>query len=258
MAVHVSEQTQETAPSTEGIRGQIVGSTDSTNFQLALTWEQYSPYGWLVARHQSAGHGRHGRAWEAPEGTSLLVSVLVPTLTEPSLVPLAAGLAMRRVILEQMRDLPTFLKWPNDVLIGKQKVAGILTQYLERRGQTHWLVVGAGLNLTTPTSVLENYGATSLHAQGWSGSTGDDSLALLATRFAAHLQMELEKNAVVAEFSAHCPLLGQEVTASLPGGRSITGTAGPISPLGELLVAGNPVRAGEVTLAAKPIFEEQI
>lgn len=96
-----------------------------------------------VAEEQTEGRGRLGRAWEAPGGTSVLVSVLLlPAVAAPRLpeLSLVAGGAVAEAILEVTGIEPT-IKFPNDVLIGRRKVAGILAESSEGR-----VVLGIGVN----------------------------------------------------------------------------------------------------------------
>ncbi|MGH9114974.1 MAG: biotin--[acetyl-CoA-carboxylase] ligase, partial [Acidimicrobiales bacterium] len=120
--------------------------TDSTNRVVAELVEAGAPEGVVVATElQTAGRGRLDRTWEARPGTSLLVSVLVrPAGLEPDrwhLVTAAAGLAARRACSEVAGFTPD-LKWPNDLMIGDRKLAGILAQVAGGA-----VVVGMGLNV---------------------------------------------------------------------------------------------------------------
>ncbi len=97
-----------------------------------------------VAEEQTAGRGRLGRSWQAPAGTSVLVSVLLLPDVEPARLPelsLVAGRAVAEAILEVTGVEPT-IKFPNDVLIGGRKVAGILAESSEGR-----VVLGIGVNV---------------------------------------------------------------------------------------------------------------
>lgn len=96
-----------------------------------------------VAEEQTEGRGRLGRAWEAPGGTSVLVSVLLlPAVAAPRLpeLSLVAGGAVAEAILE-VTGIEPAIKFPNDVLIGRRKVAGILAESSEGR-----VVLGIGVN----------------------------------------------------------------------------------------------------------------
>ena len=97
-----------------------------------------------VAEEQTEGRGRLGHRWEAPAGTSVLVSVLLRPAVEPARLPelsLVAGGAVAEAIVEVTGIEPT-IKFPNDVLIDGRKVAGILAESSEGR-----VVLGIGVNV---------------------------------------------------------------------------------------------------------------
>jgi BirA family biotin operon repressor/biotin-[acetyl-CoA-carboxylase] ligase len=112
--------------------------TDSTNARARELAAAGAPHGTLVtASEQTAGRGRQGRTWSAPAGRALLCSLVIRA--PRPLLPLAAGVAVAGVAGDDAR-----VKWPNDVLIGGRKVAGIL---VEGRPQEAWGVLGIGLNV---------------------------------------------------------------------------------------------------------------
>ena len=114
--------------------------TDSTQRMLA---EDEVEGAVAVADEQREGRGRLGRAWEAPAGTSVLVSVLLlPAVEAPRLpeLSLVAGGAVAQAIVEVTGLEPT-IKFPNDILVGGRKVAGILAESSEGR-----VVLGIGVN----------------------------------------------------------------------------------------------------------------
>jgi BirA family transcriptional regulator, biotin operon repressor / biotin---[acetyl-CoA-carboxylase] ligase len=96
-----------------------------------------------VAEHQTAGRGRLGRQWAAPAGTALLVSLLLEPPAGKKLpeLSLVAAVAVAQVV-EKATGLSAQIKWPNDVMLNRRKVAGILS---EVSGST--VVVGIGLNV---------------------------------------------------------------------------------------------------------------
>ena len=116
-------------------------STDSTQRMLA---EDESEGAIGVAEVQTEGRGRLGRAWEAPAGTSVLVSVLLlPAVEAPRLpeLSLVAGGAVAQAIAE-VTGLEPAIKFPNDILVRSRKVAGILAESSEGR-----VVLGIGVNV---------------------------------------------------------------------------------------------------------------
>ena len=99
---------------------------------------------WLIALRQDGGKGRHGRVWETIEGNflgSTLVQLRPDDPPAPALT-LAAGLALIEAVEMEAPGAPLALKWPNDLMLGDAKLAGIL---LERSGDK--VVVGFGVNL---------------------------------------------------------------------------------------------------------------
>jgi BirA family biotin operon repressor/biotin-[acetyl-CoA-carboxylase] ligase len=121
-----------------------VASTQLTAFELAEAGACDGTA--VVALTQTDGRGRRGRRWHDEPGTSLLLSVVVrPTLAlaEWPLLSFAGALAVTDM-LEAVANLSTRLKWPNDVLVGGRKIAGIL---LESRTALPAVIVGIGVNL---------------------------------------------------------------------------------------------------------------
>jgi len=129
---------------------QLHDSLASTNATLMVAALDGAPDGTLVcAEHQAAGKGRRGRAWHSVPGGSLTFSVLwrfEAGLQSMAGLSLAAGLAVARAINRHSVH-PVQLKWPNDVLAGYRKLAGVL---VEVQGDMHgaaFAVVGIGLNV---------------------------------------------------------------------------------------------------------------
>ncbi|MEA2291739.1 MAG: BirA family transcriptional regulator [Solirubrobacteraceae bacterium] len=118
------------------------GSTNATARELAAAG---APHGTLVtAGVQTAGRGRQGRSWVAPPGRALLCSLVV---RDPDrLLALRGGLAVADLAGPSGR-----VKWPNDVLLGGRKLAGVLA---EARPQERWAVLGIGVNVAVDVSAL--------------------------------------------------------------------------------------------------------
>ena len=154
-----------------GWRVEVVEETISTNALAMERGAAGEPDGYaVIADHQVGGRGRRGNRWESPPGSALLLSALlrpeVPLSRWPR-VAVAAAVAVCRAITGTTPLLPT-VKWPNDILIGARKVAGIL---IESRaplaGSAGCLVVGIGINVHTREFPLTlRYPATSLALAG--------------------------------------------------------------------------------------------
>ncbi len=109
----------------------------------------------VVAETQTSGRGRMGRVWFSPPGAGLYVSIVlrprpsegVHRLADPSaLLTLTAGVALADGV-QASTGLPVEIKWPNDLLVGKRKLAGILAEAVAQDGHLHFIVLGFGLNL---------------------------------------------------------------------------------------------------------------
>jgi BirA family biotin operon repressor/biotin-[acetyl-CoA-carboxylase] ligase len=124
----------------------VLGSTMTESSRLAAAG---APSGTVVgAEEQTAGQGRHGRSWHSEPGSGLYVSVILRRQFTPVALPvvtLALGLAAQEAI-RKATDIACDLRWPNDVLIGSKKCAGILTQ-LESSTYSSAIIAGIGINV---------------------------------------------------------------------------------------------------------------
>src|SRR5262249_41599742 len=125
-------------------------STNTVAFEAADAGER-GPL-WIMARHQTQGRGRSGRHWASSRGNlsaSLLLRLACPLAVAHQL-SLVAGVAVAEAILHAAgsRPLALRLKWPNDVLIGEGKCAGILPESRSTPGGEVLVVIGIGVNLT--------------------------------------------------------------------------------------------------------------
>lgn len=131
-----------------------IEKTASTNDVAARLAELGAEEGTtVVAEMQTAGRGRHGRAWFSPPGAGLYVSVIirpasgaVDNANPAGLLTLAAGVAVAEAV-HAVTGLPAEIKWPNDVLVGGRKLAGILAEAVAQAGALQFVVLGFGINL---------------------------------------------------------------------------------------------------------------
>jgi BirA family biotin operon repressor/biotin-[acetyl-CoA-carboxylase] ligase len=129
-------------------------STASTNDVAARLAESGAEEGTIVvAETQTAGRGRHGRVWFSPPGAGLYASLIVrPGLATTNdehpaaLLTLASGVAIAEAV-RAATGLPAQIKWPNDVLVGGRKLAGILAEAALHGNALQFIVVGFGVNL---------------------------------------------------------------------------------------------------------------
>jgi BirA family biotin operon repressor/biotin-[acetyl-CoA-carboxylase] ligase len=207
-----------------------------------------------MAAAQTAGRGRQSRSWIAPPGTALLFSVLVRVgHTRLGGVSIAAGLAVRAAVAASSGGMGR-LKWPNDILAGDRKLAGILCEVEPAApGDGTAVVIGAGVNLTVrsfPTDVA----GVSLHELVDSPPSPSRLLAAVLPELASRLEVldDMGMAQLRTEWMEHAAGLGAVVTATSAAG-SVTGVAEGIDDEGALLVRGEAgvvrVLAGDVHLA---------
>ena len=160
---------------------------DSTSDEAKRLAAEGAVAGTLVwARVQTAGRGRQGRAWISPAGNfhaSLILRPSVPVTTAAQL-GFVAALAVADACRTFAPAAAISLKWPNDVLLGRRKLAGLLLESQSRgAGALDWLVLGIGINLATYPVEVE-YPATALAATG-ADADAEAVLAALGTSFIA-------------------------------------------------------------------------
>ncbi|HVS44537.1 MAG TPA: biotin--[acetyl-CoA-carboxylase] ligase [Candidatus Dormibacteraeota bacterium] len=226
-----------------------ISRTPSTQDLVRAAARAGAPAGHLVAAgEQTAGRGRQGRRWEAPPGGALLASILLRPRASAEGVPLAAGLAVTDAIAHLGVDAR--LKWPNDVLAGGGKLAGILAEVEPAApGLGVAVVLGIGVNLRID-AFPEGVAGASLHRllAPSPPPTPEELLAVLLPALAARLRA-LEGGgigALLPDWRARAVGLGGPVVAETPGGR-VEGRAVDIDADGALLVE---TAAGTVRLLA--------
>ncbi len=132
----------------------LVAETGSTNADLLAGIENFAAPQLLIAEAQTAGKGRAGRAWHSEPGATLTFSLAwkfnLPTHALLGL-PLAVGVVITEALAQF--EVDAGLKWPNDVLLGGKKVAGVLIETAvakEAARDQVWAVIGIGINIVMP------------------------------------------------------------------------------------------------------------
>jgi BirA family biotin operon repressor/biotin-[acetyl-CoA-carboxylase] ligase len=233
-------------------------SVDSTNRYLLDEARAGAPEGVVaVADHQDAGRGRQGRVWTAPQGSSLLVSVLLRPALAPDrlmLVTMAAGVALAEAV-EQVAGFAVALKWPNDLVVRDRKLAGLLAEADVPAGAARpaAVVVGAGCNVqwdVFPPELAASATACNLEA----GHPVDRDAVL--TAFLERLDARYGALDGVAEaYRARLGTLGRRVRVELgtgAAGRTVVGRAAGIDGSGRLLVDADD--GGRHELTAGDVF----
>lgn len=242
----------------------VLPEVGSTNAELlARAREGAKDRSVVLAEYQSSGRGRLGRAWTAPAGSQVAVSVLLrPGVVHPDLfgwLPLVTGLAVRDA-LASAAGLEAHLKWPNDVLVGKgeaaRKLAGILVEMVMVESEGVYamslpaLVVGVGVNVSLREDELPVPTASSIDLEraraGESTPVSRDIVAkellrALAVRHSQWRACERGSSSVVSdelysEYRDACSTISRPVRVELPGGGERLGRAERIDRSGALVV----------------------
>lgn len=222
----------------------VVKEAGSTNVDLAeLARGGEKPGLVLVAETQTAGRGRMGRTWTAPPRSGLSFSALLPqeeTSIRLGWLPLLAGVAVVSALrgFVDIEGVPAgrmheaSLKWPNDVLIGDRKLAGILAERVE-----DGVVVGIGLNVSLREAELPVPTATSLAIEGAPADRDPVLRAVLREFDRWHMEFQVGGVEALREpYKGFCATLGRQVRVELPGGTTLTGQAVDIEEAGRLVV----------------------
>jgi len=251
------------------LKGKVIGGkiiclaeTGSTNVDAARHAEEGAPEGTVViADSQTAGKGRLGRRWESPPGRNLYCSVIIRPFIPPQKAPHLTFLSSLAICdaASDLLGLDLSLKWPNDVLAGGKKCAGLLNEMSAESDRIRYVILGIGVNLNMSTTDFPpdlRYPATSLSIE--SGRTIDRTL------FAARLLDCLDRwydryraqgfEPVRTAWMKRSWTVGKRVRVSHDGERGVTGVATGIDEMGALLVETSPGRierilAGDVTIS---------
>ena len=236
----------------------FVRETDSTNEWVKRLSREGAPHGTVAAAEfQSAGKGRLGRSWQAPEGSSVMMSLLLRPDFEPqyaSMLTLVMGLSVAQAVEEL--GVSASIKWPNDVVVSRKKICGILTEMGVEDGRIREVVIGFGINVnleTVPEELSDK--ATSLYLE--TGRKFDRN------QVAAKVLERFEKNYGLFVRTCDLSLLREDYQRLLANKdqpvrildprEPYEGVALGINDEGELLVRGGEgelrvVRAGEVSV----------
>ncbi|MBS44822.1 MAG: biotin--[acetyl-CoA-carboxylase] ligase [Nocardioides sp.] len=236
---------------------EVVEETPSTNALVAERARAGAPDGLVVvAEHQTAGRGRLDRTWVTAPGTSATFSMLLrptrPAETWPWL-PLLTGYAVDKAL--KAVGLDAGVKWPNDVLVGDLKIAGILLERVDTPDGPA-AVVGVGVNVDHTADELPVETATSLSlALGRPVDRTDVLVQVLSAVREAYDAWEVGGEAasehLAESYAAACVTVGRRVRVELPDGSTLLGQATGVDRSGCLQVrddagAQHTVAAGDV------------
>jgi BirA family biotin operon repressor/biotin-[acetyl-CoA-carboxylase] ligase len=228
-------------------RVSVVDVTESTQadlLQLVSSNEALSKQV-IVSEYQSAGRGRLDRNFEAAPMSALTFSMYIEPKVDKaewSFLTLLSALSVREAIASLDSTICVEVKWPNDLLIGEKKCAGIIAQATEKG-----VVIGIGINVGMKEAELPVPTATSLAIEGSLELDRNRILAAILNHFEVNLQIwELGKS-FITEYKEASTTIGAMVEVTLPGGDVLKSKAIGITDAGELLLeSGEAVTVGDV------------
>ena len=231
---------------------------DSTNTKAMKLAEEGAPHGTIVVTdHQKNGRGRRGRTWESPAGEAIAMTFLLRPKIDPnnaSMLTLIAAMAVARGI-EDETGLKAGIKWPNDVIINRKKVSGILTEMSAQADYVNHIVVGIGINVHIDEfpEELKNI-ATSIFLELGIKINRAALIERICEYFEAYFEVFLQTedlSAISKQFDAYMVNRNQPVKVLDPKD-TYEGTARGITTRGELLVdtweSRKLVSSGEVSV----------
>lgn len=216
--------------------------TDSTNNEIRRLAEQGAPHGTLaVAERQLGGKGRRGRVWTSPAGVGIWMSMLLRPQIDPmaaSMLTLVMALSTRRGI-EKATGLKSEIKWPNDLVLNKKKICGILTEMSTELMEIQYVIPGTGINVNQmefPDDIKAT--ATSLRIESGKIQKRSEIIAAIMEAFEGYYDTFIEAqdmSGLIEEYNANLVNLGNEVCVLDPAGE-YRGVSEGINKEGALLV----------------------
>ncbi|MDO9149835.1 MAG: bifunctional biotin--[acetyl-CoA-carboxylase] ligase/biotin operon repressor BirA [Methylotenera sp.] len=230
------------SPQLNWLNVEVFDTMPSTNSYLMQNMGAKTHGTCVVTNLQTSGRGRRGREWQASLGASLTFSLLwrfqcgAATLSGLSL---AVGVALIRS-LHELGATEAKLKWPNDILINQKKLAGILIELQGDMEGPSTAVIGVGINLQLPESVLQKIDqpATDLH-QTLAHTINSNALMATLLKHLVDVLLTFEKTGfdeLRDEWTAHHAYHQQPVRMLMPDGSEVTGVVQAISENGSLMI----------------------
>lgn len=216
--------------------------SESTNDEAMYMADEGRENGTLVvAEHQTAGKGRRGRVWESPKGSSVSMSLILRPDVRASRAPMITLIMALAVaeFLQKITELDVKIKWPNDVLINKKKVCGILTEMKAENGKCQHVVVGVGINVNVtefPEEIAST--ATSLLIEKGNRFGRADIIVAVMDYFEYYYEMFLQSgdlSDIVSIYDSFLINKDAQVRVLDPKGE-FNGVAEGINDFGELIV----------------------
>lgn len=196
----------------------------------------------VLSEGQSRGKGRMGRTWMSPKNVNLYISILLRPDISPQYSPvmtMMSAISTARAITE-VTGLETTIKWPNDILIDRKKVSGILTEMNAEQERINYVVIGIGINVNMKKKDFPE--GLRVPATSLAECLGKrvDRMNLLSVLLKALEQdyEELKNNGIISIFNKWrkgCDILNRRVKVCLTG-EEIIGVVDDFTPEGGLMI----------------------
>ena len=191
-----------------------VQQVESTNSLLLNSTEFKSNGAVALAEEQTKGRGRKDREWISQPDHNLTFSILLRKVDgkKVNIINLAASLAVAHSI-ENLYQLKTSLKWPNDVLIENRKVSGILLESTSKGNQLDKVVIGLGINVNQ-TNFPGRYllEPTSIRREFKQKVSRERLLSEVLNRFEEYLiELDEDPSSILEDWKEKCKMLGEKV-----------------------------------------------
>lgn len=188
---------------------------ESTNTMLLASKDSNQNGTVLLAEFQSKGRGRKEREWISSSGQNLTFSILLKGEFKEqkiNLINFSAAVAVAQAI-ENLYQLDVELKWPNDVLINKKKIAGILLESVSKANKISRVVVGIGINVNQPNFPGQfEIPPTSIRKEFHSIASREKLLSEVLNNFEAMLELSKKSGKkVLSDWRNRCKMLGEKI-----------------------------------------------
>ena len=217
MKEQILKQLPSAYPWTEHL--QCFSSLGSTNDHLRALAKAGAPAGTAVlADHQTGGHGRRGRSFHSPEGVGVYLSLLLrPDCPPAELMHLTCAVAVAMCdAVEVSAGFRPGIKWTNDLVSGKRKLGGILTEIgFNQKGNVDWAIIGVGINCCQqlsdfPEEIRDMAGSLSM-ISGAATDRAKVAAAMLAQLHRMSENLLPRKEALLNQYRSDCMTLRQDV-----------------------------------------------
>jgi BirA family transcriptional regulator, biotin operon repressor / biotin---[acetyl-CoA-carboxylase] ligase len=219
-----------------------VAETGSTNDDLVEVAQAGGGERVLITDLQTAGRGRRGRVWDAPSGSAVLMSMLLRDrrMVDGFWSVGSVALAAAETIQSLVGNVECSLKWPNDVMLGEAKVAGVLAQLVD-----DVTIVGIGINVNWPEALpieLQGRATAVNHHRAHHAPVDRADFAIGVVRRCID-NLTCERDELAAKWKARCSTLGRAVRLELDGTRDpIVGNAVDVDGHGALIIERDGTR----------------